>query len=136
MGTHNQTDTWEQTNVLIRRDIRIHPKSIDFDYENDVFNELNSLGVYDHVTASVNLTNLMTYLFNLDNATTSHIGEEASSVSVSLPSAAIPSTSGQHDPTDLSQEVSNHDVFKINSGIDLFIHLTGCVDFSISFLRY
>lgn len=104
LGTHNQTDTWEQTNVLIRRDIRIHPKSIDFDYENDVFNELNSLGVYDHVTASVNLTNLMTYLFNLDNATTSHIGEEASSVSVSLPSAAIPSTSGQHDPTDLSQE--------------------------------
>lgn len=57
---------WEQSHSLVRRDIQIHPKSLDsvfLNYEQQVFDDLNSLGRYNRINSVQDVT---AYLLNVD----------------------------------------------------------------------
>lgn len=57
---------WEQSHSLVRRDIQIHPKNLDsvlLNYEQQVFDDLNSLGRYNRINSVQDVT---AYLLNVD----------------------------------------------------------------------
>lgn len=57
---------WDQSHSLVRRDIQIHPKNLDsvlLNYEQQVFDDLNSLGRYNRINS---LQDVTAYLLNVD----------------------------------------------------------------------
>lgn len=57
---------WDQSHSLVRRDIQIHPKNLDsvlLNYEQQVFDDLNSLGRYNRINS---LQDVTAYLLNID----------------------------------------------------------------------
>lgn len=57
---------WEQSHSLVRRDVQIHPKSLDsvlLNYEQQLFDDLNSLGRYNRINS---LQDVTAYLLNID----------------------------------------------------------------------
>lgn len=88
ISTNNLTSTWDQSNILVRREGRIHPKSIDsllLNYEQEVFEELNSLGRYSTIFDTLTPRNLAAYLLSVDDpqSVVDTVEEAASSVSSS-----------------------------------------------------
>lgn len=64
---------WEQSHSLVRRDIQIHPKSLDsvfLNYEQQVFDDLNSLGRYNRINSVQDVT---AYLLNVDGNNESNV---------------------------------------------------------------
>jgi len=112
IGTNNLTSTWDQPNILVHRERRIHPKSIDsllLDYEQEVFHELNSLGRYSPVFNSRDLT---AYLLSVEEPPQTVIDNaEQTASSESSASSVTPEDMGtlhrkNIDSGQLSQEVS------------------------------
>ncbi|KAG8327562.1 hypothetical protein J6590_018001 [Homalodisca vitripennis] len=57
---------WDRSHSLVRRDIQIHPKNLDsvlLNYEQQVFDDLNSLGRYNRINS---LQDVTAYLLNID----------------------------------------------------------------------
>ncbi|XP_065200980.1 endoplasmic reticulum membrane sensor NFE2L1 [Planococcus citri] len=97
IGTNNLTSSWDQSNILVRREGNVHPKSIDsvlLNYEQEVFHELNSLGRYNTIFDSLISRNLTAYLLNVDEQrTTVETNEEAAS--------SVSTTTNSEPPSDL-----------------------------------
>lgn len=114
IGTSNLTSTWDQSNILIRREGIIHPKSIDsllLNYEHEVFHELNSLGRYNTIYDTLTSRNLTAYLLSVDEQQNTVEDSEEAASSVSLADRNTPDTVNPlHqkgiDDEKLSQEVS------------------------------
>ncbi|XKL69317.1 hypothetical protein PGB90_007086 [Kerria lacca] len=114
IGTNNLTSTWDQSNILVRREGNIHPKSIDsilLNYEQEVFNELNSLGRYSTIFDTLTSRNLTAYLLNVDEPQTLADQTEEAATSASSASQVDVDSSVKHhrktiDSGQLSQEVN------------------------------
>lgn len=112
IGTNNLTSTWDQSNILVHRERNIHPKSIDsllLDYEQEVFHELNSLGRYNSIFNSRDLTAYLLSVEEPSEITIDHVEETVtseSSASSNTPEEMVPLHRKNIDSGQLSQEVS------------------------------
>lgn len=120
IGTNNLTNTWDQSSILVRREANVHPKSIDsilLNYEQEVFDELNSLGRYNSIFGNLVSRNLTAYLLNVDEPqSVVEVKEEEAATSESTAGSETSNGTGpplKHasnkkaaDSGQLSQEVS------------------------------
>lgn len=110
IGTNNLTSTWDQSNILVRREGSIHPKSIDsilLNYEQEVFHELNSLGRYGRIFESLSSRNLTAFLLNVDEPP---VPEEGDDEAASSEPPADSSGSGADTRSSLRREVRRKNV--------------------------
>lgn len=123
IGTNNLTSTWDQSNILVRREGSIHPKSIDsllLNYEQEVFHELNSLGRYSTIFDTLTSRNLTAYLLSVDEQQSIVEDGEETAPSVSSASSDSPGDVGtlhkkSIDSGQLTQEVSTFLVRNVES---------------------
>jgi len=93
---------WEQSHSLIRRDIQIHPKSLDsvlLNYEQQVFEDLNSLGRYNRINS---LQDVTAYLLNVDGNTDNNT-DNGNDTYVRTEDASRASEGGEASGVDLSE---------------------------------
>lgn len=81
VGINDNIDGWRQTpHILIHRDVQIHPKNLDSillnNYEQHVFDELNSLGRYNRF--NILQHNVQAYLLNVDDVSTASNSADSS----------------------------------------------------------
>lgn len=80
VGTNDEIHGWEQSpHTLIHRDVQVHPKNLDSmllnNYEQHVFDELNSLGRYNRINLLRH--DVTAYLLNVDDlsSTSSNVAD-------------------------------------------------------------
>lgn len=80
VGINDDINGWQQTpHTLIHRDVQVHPKNLDSillnNYEQHVFDELNSLGRYNRI--NVLQRDVQAYLLNIDDGVSTSTASNA-----------------------------------------------------------
>lgn len=97
---------WDQSHSLIRREIQVHPKNLDsilLNYEQQLFDDLNSLGRYNRINS---LQDVTAYLLNIDGSAVDETNNNATMNSV-LFNRTDEETTSQNVPHTSSNNVNS-----------------------------